>query len=167
MKNNALLLELYREEKALIIGQDPTGLEPFPSFPEWKSEYEREYNETHKTVTTKEADRLAEDAQAEFDRSGLTVDLDEGMSDNIPNVRKRDVQLVKPTVSIRRHTMSDNTTTTTPVSKASVARAIFAEDFGRVARKDVIARFMAEAGLTKAGAATYYQKFKKAAESNG
>ena len=166
MKNNALLLELYREEKALIIGQEPTGLEPFPSFPEWKSEYEREYNETHKTVTTKEADRLAEDAQVEFDRSGLTVDLDEGMSDNIPNVRKRDVELVKPTVSIRRHTMSDNTTTT-PVSKASVAREIFALNFGKVARKDVIALFMSEAGLTKAGAATYYQKFKKAAESNG
>jgi hypothetical protein len=44
-------------------------------------------------------------------------------------------------------------------SKADLARGIFAEMHGQpnVARKDIIARFIAEAGLTKAGAGTYYQ----------
>lgn len=63
----------------------------------------------------------------------------------------------------------ETTETATPVapkapSKADVARAIFAEMTG-AARKDVIARFISEAGLTKAGAATYYQNLKKAAKA--
>lgn len=44
-------------------------------------------------------------------------------------------------------------------SKADVARGIFVEMKGSP-RKDVIARFISEAKLTKAGAATYYQNFK-------
>lgn len=46
----------------------------------------------------------------------------------------------------------------TKVSKASLARAIFKEHYGKpgVARKDIIKMFEG-IGLTKAGAATYYQ----------
>lgn len=55
-------------------------------------------------------------------------------------------------------------TVTTPVttSKASIARSLFVANYGKLARKDVIALFITEAGLTKAGAATYYQNFVKA-----
>lgn len=49
-------------------------------------------------------------------------------------------------------------------SKADIARGIFAEMQGAT-RKDVIARFMSEARLTKAGAATYYQNFKAKAKA--
>lgn len=45
------------------------------------------------------------------------------------------------------------------VTKASLARSIFVEMYGKegVARKDIIGRFIKEAGLTEKGAATYYQ----------
>ena len=48
-------------------------------------------------------------------------------------------------------------------SKASKANAIFAQMFGmeqRPARKEMIARAVAEAGLTPQGAATYQQNYK-------
>jgi len=53
-------------------------------------------------------------------------------------------------------------------SKADAARKIFAKMYpqvqaGKKARKDVIEQFQTVAGLSKAGAATYYQNFKKAA----
>lgn len=47
------------------------------------------------------------------------------------------------------------------VSKQDRAKAIYKATKG-LARKDVIARFVSEVGMTPAGAATYYQNFKKA-----
>ncbi len=44
-------------------------------------------------------------------------------------------------------------------SKADKARVIFARMYGKAQRKDVIAAFVAEAGLTAKGAGTYYQNF--------
>jgi hypothetical protein len=51
------------------------------------------------------------------------------------------------------------------VSKAEVGRTIFNEAVaaGPLVRKDVIARLVAEAGLTAKGAATYYQNMKNKA----
>lgn len=51
-------------------------------------------------------------------------------------------------------------------SKAELARKIMEEMWddiqaGKVKRKDVIHRFVGEAGLTKAGASTYYGNIKK------
>lgn len=48
------------------------------------------------------------------------------------------------------------------VSKMSICALIFEEEFIKEdhKRKDCIARFMAEASLTKAGASTYYQSLK-------
>ena len=49
-------------------------------------------------------------------------------------------------------------------TKASKARAVFNDCYKDAAavpqRKDIIARMVAECGLTKAGAATYLQNFK-------
>ena len=57
--------------------------------------------------------------------------------------------------------------TNTGVSKSKLAQAIFAEELAKqtstgvpMVRKDVIARFIAEAGLSKAGANTYYQNIR-------
>jgi len=51
-------------------------------------------------------------------------------------------------------------------SKADAARKIMEEMWddlqaGKVKRKDIIQRFVSEAGLTKAGASTYYGNIKK------
>ena len=47
-----------------------------------------------------------------------------------------------------------------PVSKASIARQIFAEGKATgMLRKDIIKLFQSQAGLTPAGAATYYANF--------
>ena len=69
MKSKAELLELYKEEKALVIGapDERTGLEEFPDFQTWVAQYEAEYNETHVTVDTKDADKLADETVAEAD----------------------------------------------------------------------------------------------------
>lgn len=48
------------------------------------------------------------------------------------------------------------------VSKAAKAREIFSEMSGSP-RKDVVQKFVEEAGLTEKGAATYYQNFRKEA----
>ncbi len=54
------------------------------------------------------------------------------------------------------------------VTKTTVAWDIFREMFASHARKDVINEMIAKAGLTAAGAATYYQNFKKKlSESEG
>lgn len=51
----------------------------------------------------------------------------------------------------------------TVVSKSSIARAIFLEEKPKgTARKDILARFESEAGLTKAGAATYFANYSAA-----
>ena len=62
MKSNADLLEMYKEEKSRVIGDEETrtGLEAFPAFADWKAQYAREYEETHETVTVEEADARAE-----------------------------------------------------------------------------------------------------------
>lgn len=49
------------------------------------------------------------------------------------------------------------------INKAAVAREIFNQTPPNTPRKEVLHRFMNEAQLTKAGAATYYQNMKKEA----
>lgn len=58
----------------------------------------------------------------------------------------------------------------TTVSKSKLAQAIFADELAKqtatgtaMVRKDVLARFMNEAGLSKAGANTYYQNIREKA----
>jgi hypothetical protein len=87
MKSDIDLLNLYKEEKALVIGgpNERTGLEDFPSFKEWKLEYMKEYAETHdmdNPVTMEEAvaaleDELADDELLpEEDIAALAADPD-------------------------------------------------------------------------------------------
>ena len=52
-----------------------------------------------------------------------------------------------------------------PETKTDVAVRIFKKEYGKLERKDIIALFMTEAGLTKAGSSTYYANFKKKHEA--
>lgn len=67
MKNNLELLEMYKDEKERAIGsvETRTGLEPFPTFQEWKAEYIPAYMATHKEVSVEEADALMDAAVEE------------------------------------------------------------------------------------------------------
>jgi hypothetical protein len=73
MKSDIDLLNLYKEEKTLVIGPMHlrTGLEDFPSFKEWKLDYMKEYAETHdmnNPVSMEEAVALLEaELDAEVD----------------------------------------------------------------------------------------------------
>lgn len=151
MLNNIDLLNLYKEEKTLVIGRPEvrTGLEEFPSFAEWKEEYIREYNETHETVDINEADARAEAAIEEAEKA---IDQFEELTKE-DVVNEAIVQNIKPVKQAG--------------SKTELAREIFEQMYpqvlaGTLKRKDVIQSFISDAGLTSAGASTYYQKFKSA-----
>lgn len=58
---------------------------------------------------------------------------------------------------------SESFKSTGAINKAEVARHIFNEVGVDLPRKEVLQRFQKEAGLTAAGASTYYQNFKKEA----
>lgn len=48
-----------------------------------------------------------------------------------------------------------------PETKMDIAIRIFAKEYPKMRRKDIISLFMSEAGLTKAGASTYHSLIKK------
>ncbi len=50
-------------------------------------------------------------------------------------------------------------------SKRELAQVIFDKHFQQLARKDILVMLIADAGLTKAGANTYFQNMKKKFES--
>lgn len=103
------------------------------------------------------------------DVNNVVDNLDLSELDNIGRLDESDLPGSKPLESDE----SDNVETApvvaaapvavTAPTKADLAREIFAKMYGKpnVARKDVINAFIAEAGLTKAGAGTYYQNFTK------
>lgn len=82
--------------------------------------------------------------------------------------KKTQTQEVAPVVAATEEQLAVNETVVATVehkvTKADLARAIYAEETGKgTTRKDVIARMIVEAGLTKAGAGTYYQNFRNKA----
>lgn len=187
MKSNAELLKLYTEEKDLVIGtkESRTGLEEFPSFGEWKQEYVREYDETHQTVDVKEADAMF-DREVEMVEDELVNLVTELATENETNPDEDDDMTNEATNTVDNETPTAPATpkaqkpakkgSKTPKaakpavkkepSKADAARKVFSQMYpkvleGKKARKDVIAAFVEKAGLTQAGASTYYQKMKK------
>lgn len=187
------LLNRYKEEKALVIGsvEERTGLEPFPTWKEWKAEYVKEYNETHVTVDVKEADAImdaaVEEAEEELDAmvdefdSETETEEEDDMSDATPaatevpakpkRVAKKKVAAkkkaprTKPVYATKKKVVAKKAPAKKPVSKASKARKIFDRFYGKKARAEIIEKFVGQAGLTANGAATYYQKMKKAADA--
>lgn len=169
-----------------------TGLEPFETFKEWKAVYVEEYNATHQTVEVKKADKmmdkLVEEAEAEleeladqFESDDEIVEEEEEMTEATAATKAKKKVPAKKKVSARKRATDKQNAgvkrqaakrkATRPVakkvaranSKAAQAQKIFNRLYGKKARAEIINKFIADAGLTANGAATYYQKFKKAA----
>lgn len=188
MKSDIDLLNLYKEEKTLVIGPEHlrTGLEPFPTFKEWKLEYMKEYVETHDMDNPVSMEEAVKQLEAELDEDDLLPEDDlKALVDEVGEVDEDDVEPVgeaplepvemKPEVpTVRKRKVTKKSTTKKvaarkrPASKAKDAQKVFDRLYpkvlaGKKARKDVIDELVAKVGLTANGAATYYQKMKKAA----
>lgn len=202
MKSDAQLLELYKEEKALIVGglNERTGLEEFPSFKEWKLEYMKEYAETHdmdnpvsmeEAVAALEAEIEAGDDELldEADLAALAADetpeteMESTMTEEVttpaaeadatpatpeaPAAKPKAKATKKKTAAKKKAPVKKVAAKKKPPSKAGAAQKIFDRLYpkvldGKKKRKDVIDELVEKAGLTANGAATYYQKMKKA-----
>lgn len=191
MKSDIDLMNLYKEEKALVIGSlaERTGLEDFPSYKEWKLEYMKEYAETHdmkNPVSMEEAVRLLE-AELDDEDDDLLPDEDLAL---LANTHEPPDEEDNMTEEATTNTKPEPATTNTPTkpkraakkvaakkvaakkrppSKASAAQKVFDRLYpkvltGKKARKDVITELTENVGLTANGAATYYQKMLTAAK---
>lgn len=108
--------------------------------------------------------RLTNDEQAFY----LKLKRDSDMAaKKKPAVKKT---AVKKTTE-KKVTPKPNSTKVVPVkvekSKREVAQEIFDKHFNKKPRKDILALFMSEAKLTKAGSSTYYANMKKKFEDTG
>ena len=189
MRTDLEIFEMYKVEKAMVVGDlnERTGLEAFPTFKNWKEAYVKDYLRNHVEVSTKEADKLmdaavelAEEELALMEAEGATeAELEAGAAKlakaqeqkEAAQAEKKAKRAAKRKASGTRKTKAKTvkkakgTGAKRKVNKAAKAREIFAELYpqvvaGDIKRKDVIEKFL-EAGLTKAGSSTYYQKFKK------
>lgn len=101
------------------------------------------------------------------ERAQLRAEIDAGQ----PKARKMPKAIDYPLPSLKRgrkpnpNKVVKAAATPRGDSKASKAREYFAANFGSKARKDIVAYFVSDLGLTANGAATYYQKFKAADKS--
>ena len=204
MRPDNELLELYKVEKAIVIGSinERTGLEAFPEYRDWKTSYLKEYEESHRTVTVKEAYVEAEATQQEADGKD---DLTDFVNAVLETLNEKDKTMTEATEATATPTPTDSkppvaaaaekraakpkaekpkavkpaakpkaapkkTVAKKPVSKASLAQKVFDRLYpkvsaGKMSRKDVIGKLVADISLTPNGAATYYQKMKKVADA--
>jgi hypothetical protein len=176
MRTDLELFEMYKEEKALIVGdfQTRTGLEPFPTFKEWKKEYTKDYLETHQTVSIKDADKImdslvdeASDQIEEWEKLLNVTKTDS--TKRTEKVKARKEKKMKKATSVKNPKAKTSNSTKTQVNrknnKAAASRETFNKMYpdvlaGTIKRKDVIEVFVNKVGLTPAGASTYYQKHK-------
>lgn len=178
MKSNADLLNQYKEEKTIVIGSldERTGLEEFPSYKAWKADYIMEYNETHNVdnpLTMEEAVALADaevEAAGEAPEEDLLAQL-VALGDESTEEKEDDAQApteATPKVATKPKPQPAKKAAPKKTSKAAAAQVVFDSMYPRVlagtaTRKSVIDELVAEVKLTANGAATYYQKMKKAA----
>ena len=193
MKSTAQLLQDYKDEKTLVIGPEHlrTGLEDFPSFKEWKLEYMKEYALTHDmdNPMSMEDAVAALEAELEADDDELIPDEDlKALAADTPETPEEENDMTEETTPAAEATEAPADTKPAakpkrkpaakkkvaakkrPPSKAKEAEKVFAKLYpkvveGKKARKDVIDEFVTKVGLTANGAATYYQKLKKAADA--
>lgn len=125
MRSNLELLEMYKEEKALIIGgpEVRTGLEDFPSFGEWKSDYLADYQSTHQTVSVEEADAqfdaIVEEAENELETLVIEITDDETETEEVNDMTDEAViNNVEPTEA----EMNDASPAEKPAEKPKRAR---------------------------------------------
>lgn len=80
------------------------------------------------------------------------------------NIFKKDKsESVADSVPDNRDTVQPDNDGEQVMTKMDKARIVFTEMYGQegIKRKDIIARFISDCALTKAGASTYYAKIKK------
>lgn len=170
MKSEIDLFNMYQEEKAAMIGskETRTGLEHFPTYKEWRDQYVVEYNETHETVTTKEADeRMDKIVEDEFEFLDQQDNSASKGKSNRSSVKKSGKKVKQATAMLKRSVKTgtkERTVVKTKRDNSKLAKAqnIFSADFGKKTRAEIIGKFIDDVGLTANGAATYYQKMKKA-----
>lgn len=176
MLNNEKLLEKYREEKSIVIGgpDERTGLETYQSFKEWKAQYVREYLETHRTVSVTEADaEIADDLKTLDPEEDITTmneettvsTEEETAATETPETLDKPAAKPRKKAAATKKTTAKKATAKKGPTKTDKARKIFDKFYGKKTRKEIIEKFVAQADLTPAGAATYYQKFRT--EANG
>ena len=166
MRTNLELITMYKEEKDLIIGTVDvrTGLEPFPTFKEWKQEYIADYMATHKVVDIKEADKYFDKVVEEAED---VLDMSDVKDADAPKAKKQKATVTPITKAKKSVTKSTKGTgVKRKVNKAAEARSYFESVIdelkaGTMKRKNVIAHFVDQLGLTSSGASTYFQKFRK------
>jgi hypothetical protein len=166
------MLECYRAEREAL--DDP--LDPFPTFAVWKQEYCDEYmsRSTHRRAVDletlmRESDREVEEAEIVLDQpegddimtEAIVLNADEQAKRDARNARRRELRAAKragaPSTSVKNTTRAPRTGT-----KAEAAARIFSKMYGNHPRADIVAKFQSQAGLSPAGASTYYQKLKSA-----
>lgn len=184
MKSDIDLLNLYKEEKELVIGPQHlrTGLEPFPTFKEWKLAYMKEYAETHDMDNPLSMEEAVKQLEAELDDDddllpeedlAALVAVDMTMpEEEEPTVTEEatvEAPVEAPSKPKRAKAAPKRMKAAPrPPSKAKDAQKVFDRMYpkvltGKKARKDIIDALVEKVGLTANGAATYYQKMKKAA----
>jgi outer membrane biosynthesis protein TonB len=207
MLTDSQLLNRYKEEKALIIGDvnERTGLEPFPTFKEWKLDYMKEYAGTHDmdnpmkmedavAALEAELDEADDDLLPEEDLAALAADTPEtpeeedSMTEEVTTPAAEAAEAkpaskpkaTKKKVAAKKKPATKKAPAKKPAakkapakkaaakkSKAAEAQKVFDRLYpkvleGKKARKDIIDALVDKVGLTANGAATYYQKMKKA-----
>jgi len=175
MLRNDLLLDQYKEEKSLIVGDDL--FETFPTFREWKGEYVREYVQTHRTVPVDLADILMDHIQRQADVELIQLtERDTNMSkkSTSESENKTEQYMNKFMKNVNNENTTSNKKSTAKKSgegrdlsncKTTKCRKIFSTHFGKKSRKEIVEMFIRDGGTTENGAKTYYQNFKKKAES--
>lgn len=179
MRTELQLFEMYKEDNAIVMGplKERSGFEePWMTFKEWKEDYKETYPHAMVKVTKKSKKK----AEKEFASMAAIAEAELGDTDFDPETTKSDrkaadgemvsvlVKRTKPAPARAVRTIKTRSKKRSPKagSKASEARAVFAKlypqvDRGELARKDVITAFVNVIGLTKNGASTYYQRYKR------
>ncbi len=173
--------------------EERTGLEDFPTFKEWKAEYVKEYNETHVTVDVEDADahfdQIVDEADEELEALAAELSDDDVPPEEEDEVTEEATPVApkakKPAAKKKRAPARKKTVAKkapakraapkkAPLKKKAVgkkrassktakAQKIFDRFYGKKTRAEIIEKFVAQCDLTANGAATYYQKMKKAA----
>jgi hypothetical protein len=168
MQNTFDLLKLYREEKSLVAGDELMEEASFPSFQEWKAEYEADRAQNYVTVSVEEADKMIEDDLAEVDSL-----FKQPASEKETTMSTAEVTEVTTTNETTTSAAPETEATSKPArkrvakpegkkTKMELARAVM-KRFSRgkaINRAKVLEVLQKEVKLTAKGASTYYQKLR-------
>jgi len=182
------LLELYRAEKEAFDWPCDPFMSFKEWKKEYEIEYKKNHVTVDIRVAMREAEAIVQKAEAELGgflstheeeimmsentnveigtETNTVVDanLDEQAKRDARNARRREQrQAKKAEAPAKPAKVKAEPKPRTPRSdsKTALARVVFARMHGNSPRKDVIAAFISEVGLTANGASTYYQKLKR------